>query len=102
MPKIIVSPEARNDLSNIHHYIKVEHQSPESASRIMSSLKKTILSLSCFPERGTPLNTILSVNTDFRFLMCGRYRVFYLIDGHLIEVIRILHTRQDFMRALFK
>lgn len=102
MPTIIVSPEARNDLSSIHQYIKVEQQSPESANRIMSSLKKTILSLAHFPERGTPLNTILSFDTGFRFLVCGRCRVFYLIDGHSTEVIRILHTRQDFIKALLK
>jgi toxin ParE1/3/4 len=101
VPQIIISTEARDDLSAIRDYIRDELQSPESARRIMASLKKSILSLSHFPERGTPLNSILSVNTPFRFLVCGRYRIFYLIHGKRIEVVRILHTRQDFIRTLF-
>jgi len=35
-------------------------------------------------------------------LVCKNYRIFYLTDGATVEVVRILHNLQDYMRALFE
>ena len=53
------------------------------------------------PERGKPLDAVLSVPTDYRCMVYERYRVFYLWDGARIEIVRVLHNLQDYMRALF-
>lgn len=60
-----------------------------------------IESLRDMPERGMPLDAVLSVHTDYRFLVCENYRIFYLCEGDQVEVVRVLHTLQDYMRALF-
>ena len=101
MNRVIVSPEAANDLRQIHDYIDCELQNPAAAKKTMKALRESIESLQDFPERGTPLDAVLSVHTPYRYLVCGRYYIFYLTDGSAVEVIRILHTLQNYMKALF-
>ncbi len=54
------------------------------------------------PERGKPLDSIISVHTEYRYLVCEHYRVFCLPNGDTVEIIRILHTLQNYMRVLFE
>ena len=102
MAKIIVSREARNDLFNIQTYIRDELQGPDASKRILGELKKAIISLQDMPERGKPLDSIISVHTEYRYLVCEHYRIFYLSDGDTVEIIRILHTLQNYMQVLFE
>mgnify|MGYP004554589949 CR=1 FL=1 len=67
----------------------------------MGLLKKSIVSLSDFPGRGRPLDALIPVHTDYRYLVCENYCVFYLSNDGDVVVIRILHQRQDCLRALF-
>ena len=98
---IIVSKEARKDLVQIRQYISEELCNPDAAVRIMGLLKKSIASLSDFPGRGRPLDALIPVHTDYRYLICENYCVFYLSNDDDVVVIRILHQRQDCLRALF-
>ena len=98
---IIVSKEARKDLVQIRQYISEELCNPDAAVRIMELLKKSIASLSDFPGRGRPLDALIPVHTDYRYLVCENYCVIYLSNDSDVVVIRILHQRQDCLRALF-
>jgi plasmid stabilization system protein ParE len=101
MTEVIVSRLARNDLLHIHDYIQSEQSNPDAALRIMAQLKQAMQSLQTMPERGKPLDAILAVHTEYRFLVCENYRIFYLYDGQKVEIMRVLHTLQNFMRGLF-
>ena len=98
---IIVSKEARKDLVQIRQYISEELCNPDAAVRIMGLLKKSIASLSDFPGRGRPLDALIPVHTDYRYLVCENYCAFHLSNDSDVVVIRILHQRQDCLRALF-
>ena len=102
MAKVVVSREARNDLISIQNYIRDELQSPDASRRILGVLKKAITGLQDMPVRGKPLDSILSVHTEYRYLVCERYRIFYLSAGETVEIGRIRHTLQDYMRVLFE
>lgn len=101
MPSIIISKEARQDLLSIHAYIRDDLANPEAARETMKGLKSCIHTLSHMPERGKPLDAVLPLHTDFRFLVHQKYKVFYLFDGNKVEVLRILHTLQNHLQALF-
>jgi plasmid stabilization system protein ParE len=101
LAEVIVSRLARNDLVHIRDYIQNELSNPDAALRIMAQLKQAMESLQTIPERGKPLDAILAVHTQYRFLVCESYRIFYLYDAQQVEVVRVLHTLQDYMRALF-
>lgn len=98
---MIVSQAARRDLIGIRDYVSIELDNPDAAQRILKLLRTSIESLRDMPERGMPLDAVLSVHTDYRFLVCENYRIFYLCEGDQVEVVRALHTLQDYMRALF-
>lgn len=101
MAAVIVSHEARKDLEGIRAYIPEEPSNPQAATKIMGLLRGCVTSLAEMPQRGTPLDMVLSVHTEYRFLVCGQYMIYYLYDGDTVEVARVLHQRQDFIRALF-
>ena len=101
MANVIVSQAARRDLIGIRDYVSIELDNPDAAQRILKLLRTGIDSLRDMPERGMPLDAVLSVHTDYRFLVCENYRIFYLCEGDQVEVVRVLHTLQDYMRALF-
>lgn len=101
MPTVIVSREARKDLVGIHEYVSEELNNPDAALRILRALRKSIDALNSMPERGTSLDAILPVHTEYRFIVCEKYCIFYLCDENNVEVVRILHQLQDYMSALF-
>lgn len=101
MAKITVSKEARKDLVSIRQYIDEELQNPQAAQRIIGLLKKTILTLETFPDRGRPLDALISVHTEYRYLVCENYCIFYLSNHEEVIIVRILHQRQNSIKALF-
>jgi addiction module RelE/StbE family toxin len=101
MATVVVSRAAQKDLQGIHSYIRDELVNPEAARRILEMLKRNMMSLADMPQRGKLLDTVLSGHTEYRFIVCENYRVFYLCNGDIVEIIRVLHTLQDYVRALF-
>ena len=101
MPRLIVSKEARNDLIAIHRYIRDELENPTAAVRIIRALKDSMERLKEYPGIGKPLDALIPVHTEYRYLVCENYCVFYLTNERETMVIRILHQRQDCLRALF-
>ncbi len=101
MAKIVVSKEAKKDLTAIRQYIRDDLNNPDAARRVIAALKKGILSLEDFSARGRPLDALIPVHTEYRYLMCENYCIFYLANTEEVTVVRILHQRQDSFRALF-
>ncbi len=65
-----------------------------------SSLTK-ISNLEEYPLMGRPLSNMIDVSTDYMFLVIDQNYVFYRNEDQCVKVIRVLDTRQDYMRALF-
>ena len=101
MAKVIVSPAARKDLLSIRAYIRDELSNAQAARHVIQSLREAVENLAVFPRRGRPLDAMISVHTDYRYMPCGHYCIFYLEDEESVIVVRILHQRQDCVRALF-
>lgn len=99
--RIEVSNEARNDLRQIREYISVDLDSEKSASKIVGSIIKRIGSLKDMPEIGASLSARVSIKTDYRYLVCGNYNVFYRIEVDTVKIVRILNARRNFMTILF-
>ena len=101
MAQVTLSKEAQRDLVSIRHYIRDELCNPDAAKRVIASLKKGVQSLSKFSGRGRPLDALIPVHTEYRYLVCETYCIFYLEGNDNVIVVRILHQRQDCLRALF-
>ncbi|WP_418791824.1 type II toxin-antitoxin system RelE/ParE family toxin [Phosphitispora sp. TUW77] len=44
----------------------------------------------------------MDVQTDYRFLVCANHLIFYRYEDGSIFVSRILYSRQDYTRVLFR
>jgi addiction module RelE/StbE family toxin len=101
MYKLKISPEAKNDLAEIKGYISQELCNPQAAVNLVSKITKKIRGLSEHPEIGAPLSSVVDIQTDYRFLVCANYLIFYRYEDGIVFVSRILYGRRDYTRILF-
>lgn len=101
MSEIKFSPEAILDLREIKEYISEELSNEQASDRIIEKVFKRIRTLSEFPNSGAELSSIVDIDSEYRFLVCGNYTAFYRYENDIVYIIRILYGRRDFMRILF-
>ena len=101
MIRVSLSPDAERDLIQIKSYITDDLDNPIAANRVLAGITKRISILSEFPEIGPMLETIVSVQSDYRFLVCGNYLAFYLFEQNMVLVDRVLYGKRDFIKILF-
>lgn len=99
--KIEFTPQARDDLRQIREYISVDLCNETAAAKTVGNILKSIASLKDLPKIGAPLSSRIEIKTDYRYLVCGNYNVFYRIETDTVKIIRVLHSRRNFMAVLF-
>ena len=101
MADVKFSPEAIKDLKQTKKYIAEDLCNEIAAENTISKILNDIQILSVFPASGSPLSSIVNIETDYRFLVCGNYTAFYRFEQDTVFISRILYARRDFMRILF-
>lgn len=101
MTKIQFTSEAVNDLQSTHKYIAEELCSERAAQNTINKIMNRIAQLEVFPEMGAPLRSIVPVENDYRFLVCGNYTAFYRFENGEVSIVRVLYARRNFMKILF-
>jgi plasmid stabilization system protein ParE len=101
MNKLRYFEEAVNDLAEIQKYISEELESPAAAKKTVLHITRRIRQLARFAEAGAPLSSITDIPTDYRFLVCGSYLVFYRVQGTDVWIVRVLYGRRDYLSVLF-
>lgn len=101
MMKLQINPEVIKDIAEIKRYICEELDSPIAADRIAKKIVSSYKKLKNAPFIGAPLDSIIDVKTDYRFLVCGNYLIFYKVKHDVISVYRVMNGRRDYCRQLF-
>jgi toxin ParE1/3/4 len=101
MYKLKISPEAKDDLVEIKSYISQDLCNQQAAENLVSKIINKISGLSEHPGIGAPLSSVVDINTDYRFLVCANYLIFYRCEDEIVFVSRILYGRRDYTRILF-
>lgn len=101
MNKLFYSPEAMSDLDGIWNYIYEDLKNPAAARNTVEGIMDTIEKLKEFSEIGTSLTVITEFESDYRFLVCGNYLVFYRVTESAVSIDRILYGGRDYLRILF-
>ena len=57
--------------------------------------------LSDFPEIGEPLQSVINIDTAYRFVVCGSYIAFYRYENDEVKIIRVLYGRRNYLQILF-
>jgi plasmid stabilization system protein ParE len=95
-----MSDEAERDLEDIGDYIAKKLKSPQAALNTIRGIKKAIGKLEDFPLIGTPLSSIVNVDTDYRCVGYGNYLAFYRPVGDNVYVDRVLYGRRDYITII--
>ncbi|MGL5676451.1 MAG: type II toxin-antitoxin system RelE/ParE family toxin [Cellulosilyticaceae bacterium] len=102
MHKIRLTPKALEDLRAIKRYVAEELENEKAANKLIKQIIDGYEQLKEFPLMGPSLSAKIDMRTDYRFLVCGKYTVFYKCDASYVSIYRVLYNRRDYMRALFE
>ena len=100
MNKVILTADAKRDLTDIKAYITNRLKNGGAALRVVASVTKALHGLEQFPNMGRVVESDLN-EYGYRALVCGDYLAFYRVDGDTVYVDRILYGRRDYMALLF-
>jgi plasmid stabilization system protein ParE len=92
---------ATEDLIEIRDYITKELENPTAAVNVVRRIIESYEQLKSFPMMGVDLSTKINIQTDFRYLVCGSYIVFYRADNEFVYIYRILYAGRDYLKILF-
>ncbi len=101
MIKITYSAAAIQDLEEIGDYIANTLKSAKAALNTVNRIQDTVDKLADFPFIGSLLSCVVKTESNYRFLVCGNYLVFYRAHMDSVYISRVLYSRRDYMAMLF-
>lgn len=96
--KIRINPIVTTDLQEIKDYIAQDN--PDAALRTVRSIISKIESLAEFPLMGAALAQKIKVKSNYRYLVEGNYLIFYIYEGDMVSIQRVLHAKRDYLTLL--
>jgi toxin ParE1/3/4 len=97
--KLRINPMAISDILAIKSYIAEDN--PDAAKQMGITIYTKFEGLADFPGIGTSLRIKVNIKTDYRYLVCGSYLIFYKIEGEYVSIYRVLNGVQDYLAILF-
>ena len=93
----VLSPRAQADLASVWDY-SAERWGEGQAETYVRSIQAAIQTVSADPRRARPCDEI---RAGYRRFVVGSHILFYrVVDGGVVDVVRILHQRMDVSRHL--
>lgn len=89
--RLVISHLAQNDLKEIYQYGRRNWSSAKSES-YLNEIKNQMWMLTQQPLIGIDRSEL---SKEIRSLMINSHTVFYRVRANNIEIIRVLHNRQD-------
>lgn len=93
--QIRITELAEEDLENAGDYIAYELRNPSAAENTVRGIRTKINSLANFPERNDLDEDELLAGLGVRNDYYRNYKIYYVIEGDTIYIIRILHMLVD-------
>ena len=101
--KLKYRPAAIADIQNSCGYIRDKLKNPRAARNLKSRILYGTALLKDSPYMGTPLDSKYNgLETSIRFLVVSKHLIFYEVHDDMIEIIRILDGRTDYLTHLFE
>ena len=94
------SDKARLDLRSIYEYIAYELLVPDTASKQIGRIIKSIRSLEKMPERFKLYEYEPWNSQGVRYFPIDNYLVFYLIQKSVVTIVRIIYGGRDISKQL--
>lgn len=91
MNRLVLAPKARADLFDIDAYIA--ERNPLAAERLIERLIQAMKALVRMPMIGRTCED-LGLPAVRRFVV-EKHHIFYVFDGKVLKVVRVIHGRRD-------
>ncbi len=98
-----VTEPAKQDVLDIARYISAELGVPKAAFDMVDKLGEGMQSLETNPKRHALVRDDRLAAKGYRMLPVKNYLIFYKVDeqARLVDVVRILHGRRDWVSLLY-
>ncbi len=102
--KVLISENAKRDLSGIYRYISFELMQVSSAKSLIHKMLKAISSLELLPSRHSLYHNEIWKAKGLRFFRVANYLVFYVVNEEKknVKVMRIFYVKRDIESELNK
>lgn len=100
MADILLTGKAISDVKNIYDYIIED--SLQNAEMLKADILQSINHLGLFPQMGISLSVKLHMKTDYRYIVSGKFLIFYKTDNVTVWIFRVLSSEMDYVSILFK
>ncbi|WNY26032.1 type II toxin-antitoxin system RelE/ParE family toxin [Methanolapillus millepedarum] len=102
MKELVLTPRVELDLKDIKMYIEEVSGSSETAVNHIANLMNCYGKLSDFPLLGKDMSSGKGLKFNYRYLICGNYFVYYKFQNNVVRIFRILNSKRDFLRILYR
>lgn len=93
--KVIYSPMAKKDLTEIAKYIAFELCNPDAADRLLKEVDKAADELKEFPLAGAVYKSKKNRKLSYRMKFIKNFTAYYVVIGNTVEIRRVLYKRRD-------
>ena len=100
MATVRLTKRAISDIKKIYDYIIEDSQ--QNADSVKADIIQSINHLGLFPLMGTSLVGKINVKTDYRYVITGKFLIFYKASEDVVRIYRVLSSDMDYIRVLFK
>ena len=101
----VIRPRAHDDIIRQFRWYLVEQDASDAAFRFLDAVEGSIKLLMLTPRAGAPREI---KNSVLKGLRCWpvkgfeEFPIFYLVQGEMLRVVRVLHSQRDLNRILKK
>ena len=101
--RIVYRPSAVKDILDTSDYIKNNLNNPQAAQKLKEQIARGISLLKDNPNLGALLADKFSLSEDvnYRYIIIKKQIVFYEVNDDVIEIVRVLDGRTDYLSKLF-
>lgn len=98
--KVIITPEAKRDLTDLFNYITFKLESPSGARRVNDRILDYISNLSTFPNRYPIMDFEPARSQGIHRYVVGNYIVCYIINNNVVYVTDILYAKANIINEI--
>ena len=98
--KIRFTPIAQGDMDDVWDEVLEASKNKKTTEKYVQEFIKEILKKKEFPKSGIKIEYD-GIFTGIYSVKYKSYKAFYRINEEYIEVLRILHSKQDYMKYIF-
>ncbi len=100
MATIRLTKRAINDIKQIYDYILEDSQ--QNADSVKADIMRSINYVGVFPLMGVSLAGKINTKTDYRYVITGKFLIFYKTKENVASIYRVLSSEMDYIKVLFK